>query len=152
MENVALRLDRAVCNEAWVNFWRQSICSALVGHESDHHPLLLSLVFSSVQHASPCKFFKVWTSHVECRNLVTEVWSKEVRGRGMLRLQAKLRNVKNSFKAWNRNVFGDVDRQVRLAVDEVNRIQLLIDTEGFSDTLYLQDLEAQMLFTNALNV
>ncbi|XP_039682998.1 uncharacterized protein [Medicago truncatula] len=152
MENVALRLDRAVCNEAWVNFWHQSTCFALVRHQSDHHPLLLSLVFSSVQHANPFKFFKGWTSHVDCRNLVTEVWSKEVRGRGMLRLQAKLRNVKNSFKAWNRNVFGDVDRQVRLAVDEVNRIQLLIDTEGFSDTLYLQDLEAQMLLTNALNV
>ncbi|XP_024630290.2 uncharacterized protein [Medicago truncatula] len=152
MENVALRLDRAVCNEAWVNFWRQSTCFALVRHQSVHHPILLSLIFSSVQHASPFKFFKVWTSHVDCRKLVTEVWSKEVRGRGMLKLQAKLRNIKNSFKAWNRNVFADVDRQVRLAVDEVNRIQLLIDTEGFSDTLYLQDLEAQMLLTNALNV
>ncbi|KEH41590.1 endonuclease/exonuclease/phosphatase family protein [Medicago truncatula] len=131
MENFALRLDKAVCNEAWVNFWRQSTCSALV---------------------RPFKFFKVWTSHVDCRQLVTEVWSKEVRGRGMLRLQAKLRNIKNSFKAWTCNVFGDVDRQVRLAVDEVNRIQILIDIEGFSDTLYLQDLEAQMLLTNALNV
>ena len=40
-----------------------------------------------------------------------------------MRLQAKLRNVKNAFKVWNRTVFGDVDRQVRLAIDEVNRIQ-----------------------------
>jgi len=29
-ENVALRLDRAVCNEAWINFWHNSSCSALV--------------------------------------------------------------------------------------------------------------------------
>ncbi|XP_039686942.1 uncharacterized protein [Medicago truncatula] len=78
MENVALRLDRAVCNEAWVNFWRQSTCSALVRHQSNHNPILLSLIFSSAQHASPFKFFKVWTSHVDCRKLVTGVWSKEV--------------------------------------------------------------------------
>jgi hypothetical protein len=152
MENVALRLDRAVCNEEWLDFWHGCTCSALVRHQSDHHPLLLSLIYSTVQHASPFKFFKVWTSHEDCRKLVTEAWSKGVRGQGMMRLQAKLRNVKNSFKVWNRTVFGDVDRQVRMAIDEVNRIQLLIDSEGFSDQLYWQDLEAQLLLTKALNI
>ena len=39
-----------------------------------------------------------------------------------------------------------------LVVDEVNRIQHLIDCEGFYDHLYLQDLEAQLLLTKALNV
>jgi len=41
----------------------------------------------------------------------------------MVRLQVKLRNQKQAFKLWNNTVFGDVDRQVRLAIDEVNRIQ-----------------------------
>ncbi len=41
------------------------------------------------------------------------------------------------FKQWNRTVFGDVDRQVRLALDEVARIQQVIDSVGFSDELYL---------------
>jgi len=40
---------------------------------------------------------------------------------------------------------------VKLVVDEVNRIQHLIDSEGFSDQLYMQDLEAQLLLTKALN-
>ena len=43
-DNVALRLDRAVCNEEWINFWRNSTCSALVHHQSDHNPILLSLM------------------------------------------------------------------------------------------------------------
>jgi len=37
-----------------------------------------------------------------------------------------------------------------LAVDEVNRIQQIIDTEGSSDEHYLQELEAQLLLTKAL--
>jgi len=37
-----------------------------------------------------------------------------------------------------------------LAVAEVNRIQQIIDTEGFSDEHYLQELEAQLLLTKAL--
>lgn len=69
----------------------------------------------------------------------------------MVHLQLKLKNLKLAFKTWNRTVFGDVDRQVRLALEEVNRIQLLIDSEGFSDAIYIQDLEAQLILTKALN-
>ena len=121
-DNVALRLDRAVCNEAWINFWRYSSCTALVRHQSDHNPLLLSLIFSTVKHATPSKFFKVWTSHDDCRQLVLDNWAKCVWGQGMSRLQAKLRNLKNAFKVWNRNVFGDVDAQVKFAIDVVKHI------------------------------
>lgn len=150
-ENVTLRLDREVCNEEWVNFWCNSACTALVRHQSDHNPLLLSVLVSSVIHAIPLKFYKMWTSHIDCHKLVLENWSKGVRGHDMAKVQAKLRNVKNDFKVWNRSVFGDVDRQVKLAKDEVNRIHHLIDSEGFSDQLYMQDLEAHLVLTKALN-
>jgi hypothetical protein len=149
-DNVALRLDRCICNEDWVSFWRLSNCSALVRHQSDHHPLLLSLDVNVVRPAVPFKFFKVWMEHEDCRSLVSNNWGRQVRGSGMVRLQLKLKNLKTIFKTWNRTVFGDVDRQVRLALDEVNRIQLLIDSEGFSDVLYAQDLEAQLLITKVL--
>lgn len=80
-----------------------------------------------------------------------ECWSKHVRGSGMVRMQLKLKTLKNAFKAWNRTTFGDVDRKVRMAVDEVNRIQLLIDTDGITDSLYSQDLQAHLILTKALN-
>lgn len=79
-ENVALRLDRAVCNEEWINFWRSTSCSALVRHQSDDNPVLVSVVFSSLKHASPFKFFKVWSSHSGCRELVLNIWNQGVRG------------------------------------------------------------------------
>lgn len=69
----------------------------------------------------------------------------------MARLQLKLKHMKQVFRHWNRTVFGDVGRKVRLAVDEVNRIQQILDTEGFSDPLYAQELEAQLILTKALN-
>lgn len=123
----------------------------LVQHQSDHHPLLLSANNPLVRQAVPFKFFKIWTSHADCRNLVVETWAKNVRGQGMVRWQSKLKNLKQIFKVWNCTVSGDVDKQVRLAVDEVNRIQQLIDTSGFTDQLYAQFLEAQLLLTKALN-
>jgi len=122
----------------------------LTRHKSDHHPLLLSLDVNVVMDVVPFKFFKAWTEHEGCRSMVSNNWVCKVRGSGMVRLQLKLKNLKTIFKAWNRTVFGDVDRQVRLALDEVNHIRTLIDSEGFSDALYAQDLEAQLLLTKAL--
>lgn len=98
-----------------------------------------------MRHATSFKKIKVWSSHSDCRQLVLDCWSKGVRGQGKIRFQSKLRNLKNALKIWNRTVLGDVNRQVKLALDEVNRIQQLIDSEGFSDQLYMQDLEAQLL-------
>ena len=69
-------------------------------------------------------------------------WSKKVRGAGMVRLQVKLENLKQVSKQGNRTVLHDVKSKVRLATYEVNRIQQLIDLEGFSDVLYAQDLVA----------
>ena len=85
-ENIALRLYRAICNEEWINFWRSTSCSALVKHQSDHHPLLLSVDFSGVNRGSSFKNFKTWTSHEDCRRLVTETWAKKFRGHDMTRL------------------------------------------------------------------
>ena len=151
LENVALRLDRSICNDGWISLWDRTSCCALARHQSDHHPLLLSADVALVKHAVPFKFFKTWTTHEDCRELVSSNWSNPIRGSGMLRLQLKLKSLKQVFKVWNRTVFGDVDRQVRLAIDEVNRIQILIDTAGFTDDLYAQDLNAQLILTRALN-
>jgi len=54
------------------------------------------------------------------------------------------------FRVRNRTIFGDVERQVRLALDEVARILLLLDTAGLSDALFEEDLRVQLLLTQAL--
>jgi len=120
--SISLHLDRAICNDVWLNFWRHTNYQTLIRHHSDHHPLLLSVDSSDVNIVVPFKFFKTWTSHEDCRQLVSENWLKHVRGFGMERLQLKLKSLKHVFKQWNRTIFGDVERKVWLAVDEVNRI------------------------------
>jgi len=150
-DNVALRLDRAICNDNWLNFWRSSTGAALARHQSDHHPLLMSMDSCNVRRLGSFKFFKTWTAHEDCRQIIVDNWSKNTRGHGMARLQLKLKHMKQVFRHWNHTIFGDVDRKVRMAVDEVNRIQQIIDTDEFSDSLYAQELEAQLILTKALN-
>ncbi|MCH99201.1 RNA-directed DNA polymerase (Reverse transcriptase), partial [Trifolium medium] len=79
----------------------------------------------------PFRFFKVWTSHTDCVALVKEIWSKPAHGNPM-------------------TVFGNIDSQVKLAVDEVNRIQNLIDESGVTDDLQQLDYNAQLILTKTL--
>jgi len=48
-------------------------------------------------------------------------------------------------------VFGDVQRLVNLAAKEVARIQALIDVEGLDAALHVQELQAQLTLTKAMN-
>jgi len=40
---MAQRLDRAICNEEWIDYWSIFSCNTLVKCYSDHFPLLLTL-------------------------------------------------------------------------------------------------------------
>jgi len=119
---VALRLDRDICTEAWIDFLSVTSCCALTRIYSDHHPLLAALELSTTFHHSSFKFIKAWTTHDDCRRLVLETLKKHVVCSGMHCLHDKLQWVKDAFKLRNKSVFGDVQRQVHLVVDEVNRI------------------------------
>jgi len=119
--------------------------------QSDHHPLLVCLNLSSVRRSSPFKFFKTWTSHDECRPLVMEIWNKNIVGTSMHRLQTKLLRVKDAFRVWNKSVFGDVQRQVQLAAEELSRIQALIDASGLNTDMHTLELQAQLSLTKAMN-
>jgi hypothetical protein len=81
-----------------------------------------------------------------------KIWQQHIIGSGMQRLQLKLRKVKDAFRVWNKSVFGDVQRQVQLASDEVIRIQNLIDASGLDTDLHALELQAQLSLTKAMNI
>lgn len=47
-----LRLDRAICNDEWLNFWSSMTCCTLTRCCSDHFPLLINLSNACKSHPS----------------------------------------------------------------------------------------------------
>jgi hypothetical protein len=81
---------------------------------------------------------------------VVNRWKQKFIGSGMHRLQTKLRRLKDAFRVWNKSVFGDVQRHVQLAADEVSRIQALIDSSGLDADIHML-LQGQLTSTKAMN-
>ena len=83
--------------------------------------------------------------------MVLDTWKKDVIGSDMHHIQLKFLSIKDAFRVWNKYIFGDVQRQVTLADDEVARIQALIDVTGLDVDLHAQELQAQLSLTRATN-
>ena len=105
---IQLRLDRALCNSTWTNFWNSLSCIALPRFKSDHSPLLLNCQHGPRRLASPFKFLKVWCEDDNCKDIVQQAWSQQIYGYPMFVFTEKLKSVKRALKSWNKTHFGNI--------------------------------------------
>ncbi|CAJ2644257.1 unnamed protein product [Trifolium pratense] len=75
---------------------------------------------------------------------------KPVLGNPTTCLQLKLTRLKLAFSEWNKALFGNIDTTVKLATEEVIRIQHLIDASGVNDELQQLDYIVHLILTQAL--
>jgi len=95
---------------------------------------------------------KMWISHPECINIVRQSWNNQVTGFPMYVLSQKLKILKEAFKVWNKNTFGNVHTQVTDVYKDLDEIQMKINNTGIFDLLMDQEKAAQINLENALNV
>lgn len=62
----------------------------------------------------------------------------------MFILNQKLKAIKTKLKAWNQFVFDNIHSNVSSAMNKVDEVQRLIDSNGYSDSLIEQEKSAQM--------
>ncbi|PNX78608.1 hypothetical protein L195_g034586, partial [Trifolium pratense] len=60
----------------------------------------------------------VWLEHEDCARVIKDIWCKPVVGSPMSQLQQKLKRLKKALNNWNRNIFGNVQSNVSMAVSE----------------------------------
>jgi exonuclease III len=53
------RLDRAVCNQLWLDNCCVTSVSTLIKHKSDHYPLLLDFQLTSTSFVSCCLYIQM---------------------------------------------------------------------------------------------
>jgi hypothetical protein len=145
------RLDRAICNQLWLDSCVSIAVSSLTKIKSDHFPILLDFQTSNVTQSSQFRFMKMWLLHDDCNQIVSDIWNTQVNGCPMYILLSKLKLLKQKLKDWNHNVFGNVHAIVKTAENNLAAIQDVIDDQGLTDNLLAQQKIAQINLENALN-
>lgn len=148
---VESRLDRALCNSYWIDAWNNTSCFTLPRHHSDHNPIVVQCEDAIPRRPLPFRFKAMWSLHPDFHAMVDTIWRSEVSSSSALsKVMLKLKLLKSHLRVWNKNLFGDVNNNVRIAADNLERIQLDISRNGFSTEKFASEMAAHHFLEAAL--
>ncbi|KAF5464604.1 hypothetical protein F2P56_014672, partial [Juglans regia] len=80
------------------------------------------------------RFLNMWCLHDGFLMCVKEAWNKQDVASGLLRLAIRLKRTKLALRAWNKNVFGRVDVNIRALEERLDFLENQLQS-GFSEEL-----------------
>ena len=113
------KLDRFLVTQDWLDCFSGVIQCRLPRPTSDHFPILLK-GGGFRKGPSPFRFENMWFK-VDGFNELIRGWWQEAGGRGRtsFRLASKLKILKDKIKTWNKDVFGRLEVNKNLALQQV---------------------------------
>ena len=117
------RLDRAICNNAWLSKFSDNSVLHLPKVASDHRPVLVWFERVVWRHHGnrPFRFLASWLTNDHFNNFVKQTWDP----------QASYSDAASTFvknvKVWNREVFGNIFQRKRILMARINGIQAALE-------------------------
>lgn len=118
------RLDRFLMSPDMWSMYNNWIQSGIRRSVSDHCAITLA---AGVVDWGPKPFrsLDVWLEHLGFTNFVEAQWSSlQIDGWAAFRCKTKLQRLKQWLREWNRDVFGNINKEIELAAQKVDGIDL----------------------------
>ncbi|GAV67076.1 hypothetical protein CFOL_v3_10585 [Cephalotus follicularis] len=122
---ISKKLDRAMGNWEWLNFFGESYVHVHSPGISDHSPLSIQLIHQLHHLGRPFKFLNLWADHVDFLATVRHEWAKEYYGSPLKIIQLKLKSLKGPLK----NLLTKPDSRAATLKLELQKIQTSLDTK-----------------------
>lgn len=121
---VAKRLDRVLCNAHSRLKWQEALVTHLPFLSSDHTPLHVQLSPSPQCNPSrrPFRFEAAWLQHEGFQAMLQDSWNSQ------LTTPQALAGLREQLKRWNREVFGHVQKRKEKLMEEIKKVQDLLDS------------------------
>ncbi|KAL8480304.1 hypothetical protein ACS0TY_027012 [Phlomoides rotata] len=146
----ALR-DRVLVNDDFLDLWQTTSATVLPRVSSDHLPILLRFQATAAQVVMPFRFKQMWTTHSSFLPMVATSWSLTVTTSNPIqRVTQKLKQLKVTFKAWNRDTFHNVYVVMEEASEALNAIQAETTLLGNNDDRLMTEVECNIRLNTVL--
>lgn len=115
--NIQVRLDRATCNDGFLELFPETNVEHILTEESDHQALLVRALETAPRidkhGASQFRFEEAWTRHEKYEEMLAEVWEAADTGEhGLTATWQRLGRMTGSLQRWAREVFGSVRKKI----------------------------------------
>lgn len=135
------RIDRFLISHDWLTCWPDSTQLVLDREFSDHCPLLLR----NSGHdwgPKPFRVLNCWLKDHRFKPFVEKTWEENVvHGRGDYMMKEKLKALKAKIRIWNKEVFGDVNKQGQVIVEEMARLDKKNEEHGLTEEEHARSKE-----------
>ncbi|XP_074290450.1 uncharacterized protein LOC141617164 [Silene latifolia] len=136
-DRVYSRLDRAMGNQAWLEDFRDNYPHFHPEGLVDHCPYTVLTTHSTLGGKKNFKYFNMWGSASQFKNIVENVWSIHVQGTKMFSIIKKLKALKPALKSLNKCCFSDIENSTIIATVALENIQKML-VENTGDIVLLQ--------------
>ncbi|KAF5462658.1 hypothetical protein F2P56_018646, partial [Juglans regia] len=126
------KLDRVLMNNFFANLFPSVHFNYLRRKSSDHCPMVVYSDHPAMSYGPfPFHFLNMWCSHDGFLMCVKETWNQQDTESGLLKLSIHLERTKIALRAWNKNVFGRVDVNIRALEERLDFLDSQLQS-GFS--------------------
>ena len=142
-DRVYSKIDRAMVNQHWENYFVNSEVNFLPEGVFDHCPIMVSFYQTAVNCRRPFRYFKMWKFDKQYDALVAHSWKMEVKGSPMFQIVTKLKRLKVVLKKLNKTCFGELHVAEVKARTNMMMLQEQLREEPFNTGLIMQEKEAR---------
>ncbi|XP_015058305.1 uncharacterized protein LOC107004576 [Solanum pennellii] len=133
-------------NDFWLEKMPQTTITHLSSTGSDHCPLFMKMVSTTIDHTKYFRFLNCWVDNPHLMETVETCWEKEVVGTGMLKFQKKMIRLSNTLSVLSKREFGDIFQMLRMYEEQVHKAEEnYINNQSDSNTSILHVINAKYI-------
>ncbi|BFG14668.1 hypothetical protein CerSpe_009420 [Prunus speciosa] len=121
------RLDRAIVNPEWLEFWQNTCVTQCAKIGSDHCPLVLECNPSLRRKGKVFRFEARWLNENECAEIVNSCWHLGGSGTNVGKWSRNLNSCKSDLLKWNKIRFPNcklIIKELILEIDELQKVNI----------------------------
>ncbi|KAL4332531.1 hypothetical protein GQ457_07G011940 [Hibiscus cannabinus] len=128
------RLDRCLGNMAWCNSFPDSAVHHLLRLGSDHRPIMLDSVYTTVTEGiRPFRYIVAWNGHHEFPNFLKSVWTSHGD------LFTNISSFQEASRKWSIDVFGHIGKRKAQLLARLNGIDRALESSFRPSLVRLED-------------
>ena len=140
---IAGRLDRSLCNPAWLDIVPESYNDYLPQSTSDHAPMLINMLCKSNSGLKPFKIFNYWLQCAGFGDVLT-TWSTSDAGSPMYQVVMNLKSLKFALKEWNKTGYSAPSSHVTKLREALSKCREELALNPMDPKLQAQKVQIQI--------
>ena len=146
------KLDRALVNQSWIDFFSDSFAHFQAPGISDHSPIVVHIAKFPKRKGRAFKFYNYWAKLDHYSDIVKNAWDHQVVGTAQYQICQKLRFLKQVLKKFGKQTLGQERVNADKACEELKIVQSALLQDPFNSSLIEKQLSTLQTFHETLRI